>query len=63
VLLDGNAASHRALWLLRKENPEWRSVVMRSRGYQAAKLSTLAQELGCQFTCYNKVKALPCGRR
>jgi hypothetical protein len=31
--LDGNAASHRALRLLRQENPEWRSVVVRSRRY------------------------------
>ena len=31
--LDGNAASHRALRLLRQENPEWRSVVIRSRRY------------------------------
>ena len=28
--LDGNAASHRALRLLRQENPRWRSVVVRS---------------------------------
>jgi len=28
--LDGNAASHRALRLLRQENPEWRSVVTKS---------------------------------
>ncbi len=33
VNLDGNAASHRALRLLRQENPEWRSVVVRSRRY------------------------------
>jgi hypothetical protein len=33
VNLDGNAASHRALRLLRQENPEWRSVVMRSNRY------------------------------
>jgi transposase-like protein len=31
--LDGNAASHRALRLLREENPEWRSVLVRSRRY------------------------------
>jgi transposase-like protein len=31
--LDGNAASHRALRLLRQENPKWRSVVVRSRRY------------------------------
>ena len=30
---DGNAASHRALRLLRQENPEWRSVVVRSNRY------------------------------
>jgi transposase-like protein len=33
VNLDGNAASHRALRLLRQENPEWRSVVVRSSRY------------------------------
>jgi transposase-like protein len=33
VNLDGNTASHRALRLLRQENPEWRSVVVRSRRY------------------------------
>jgi transposase-like protein len=33
VNLDGNAASHRALCLLRHENPRWRSVVVRSRRY------------------------------
>jgi transposase-like protein len=33
VNLDGNAASHRALRLLRQENPEWRSVVVRRRRY------------------------------
>jgi transposase-like protein len=33
VNLDGNAASHRALRLLRQENPEWRSVLVRSRRY------------------------------
>jgi transposase-like protein len=33
VNLDGNAASHRALRLLREENPEWRSVVVRSNRY------------------------------
>jgi transposase-like protein len=33
VNLDGNAASHRALRLLRQENPEWQSVVVRSRRY------------------------------
>jgi transposase-like protein len=33
VNLDGNAASHRALRLLRQENPEWRSVVIRSCRY------------------------------
>jgi transposase-like protein len=31
--LDGNAASHRALRILLQENPEWRSVVVRSRRY------------------------------
>ena len=24
---------------------------------------TVVQAVGCQFICYNKVKALPCGRR
>jgi transposase-like protein len=33
VNIDGNAASHRALRLLRQENPGWRSVVVRSRRY------------------------------
>jgi transposase-like protein len=33
VNIDGNAASHRALRLLRQENPDWRSVVVRSRRY------------------------------
>ena len=33
VNLDGNAASHRALRLLRQENPEWRSVLVRSNRY------------------------------
>lgn len=33
VNLDGNAASHRALCLLRQENPRWQSVVVRSRRY------------------------------
>jgi transposase-like protein len=33
VNIDGNAATHRALQLLREENPEWRSVVVRSRRY------------------------------
>lgn len=33
VNLDGNAASHRALRLLRQENPRWQSVVVRSRRY------------------------------
>jgi hypothetical protein len=33
VNLDGNAASHRALRLLRQEHPEWQSVVVRSRRY------------------------------
>jgi transposase-like protein len=33
VNLDGNAASHRALRLLRQENLEWRSVVVRSSRY------------------------------
>src|SRR5271170_7198993 len=33
VNIDGNAASHRALRLLRQENPEWRSVVVRSNRY------------------------------
>jgi transposase-like protein len=31
--LDGNAASHRALWVLRQENPDWQSVEIRSRRY------------------------------
>src|SRR6267154_4733838 len=31
--VDGNAASHRALRLLRQENPEWRFVEIRSRRY------------------------------
>lgn len=31
--LDGNSATHRALRLLRQENPEWRSVLVRSRRY------------------------------
>jgi transposase-like protein len=31
--LDGNAASHRALHLLRQESPEWKSVAIRSRRY------------------------------
>jgi transposase-like protein len=31
--LDGNAASHRALRLLRQENPEWQSIAIRSRRY------------------------------
>jgi transposase-like protein len=33
VNLDGNAASHRALRFLRKEDPDWRAVVVRSRRY------------------------------
>jgi transposase-like protein len=33
VNLDGNAASHRALRLLRQENPRWQSVLVRSRRY------------------------------
>lgn len=33
VNLDGNAASHRALRLLADENPEWKSVVVRSCRY------------------------------
>ena len=33
VNIDGSAASHRALRLLRLEDPEWRSVVVRSRRY------------------------------
>jgi len=33
VNLDGNAATHRALRSLRRENPDWRSVVVRSRRY------------------------------
>jgi transposase-like protein len=33
VNIDGNAASHRALRLLREENPEWRPVVVRSCRY------------------------------
>jgi transposase-like protein len=31
--LDGNAASHKALSMLRQENPDWRSVEIRSRRY------------------------------
>jgi transposase-like protein len=31
--LDGNAASHRALFVLPQENPEWQSVEIRSRRY------------------------------
>src|ERR1700677_328802 len=31
--LDGNAATHRALRVLRQEDPKWRSVVIRSRRY------------------------------
>jgi transposase-like protein len=31
--LDGNAASHRALWVLRQENADWQSVEIRSRRY------------------------------
>ena len=31
--LDGNAASHRALRLLRQENPRWQNVNVRSRRY------------------------------
>jgi transposase-like protein len=33
INLDGNAASHRALRLLRKQDPRWRSVIVRSRRY------------------------------
>jgi transposase-like protein len=33
INLDGNAATHRALRLLRQENPVWRSVVVRSCRY------------------------------
>jgi transposase-like protein len=33
VNLDGNSASHRALRLLRQENPRWQSVDVRSRRY------------------------------
>jgi transposase-like protein len=33
VNLDGNAASHRALRLLRQEHPGWQSVIVRSRRY------------------------------
>ncbi|MGH8137069.1 MAG: IS6 family transposase [Steroidobacteraceae bacterium] len=33
VNVDGNAATHRALRLLRKEDPDWRAVVVRSRRY------------------------------
>jgi len=33
VNLDGNSATHRALRLLRQEDPEWRSVLVRSRRY------------------------------
>ena len=33
VNLDGNAATHRALRLLRKQDPRWRSVVVRCRRY------------------------------
>jgi transposase-like protein len=31
--LDGNAPSHRALFVLRQENPDWESVEIRSRRY------------------------------
>src|SRR6202789_2201659 len=31
--LDGNAASHKALSILRQENPDWQSVEIRSRRY------------------------------
>jgi hypothetical protein len=31
--LYGNAASHRALWVLRQQNPDWQSVEIRSRRY------------------------------
>jgi transposase-like protein len=31
--LDGNAASHRALRVLRQNNPDWKSVEIRSRRY------------------------------
>jgi transposase-like protein len=31
--LDGNAASHRALRVLRQENPEWQAVEIRTRRY------------------------------
>ena len=33
VNLDGNAASHRAVRLLRQEDPRWQSVLVRSRRY------------------------------
>jgi transposase-like protein len=33
VNIDGNAATHRALRLLREENPEWQSVAVRCRRY------------------------------
>jgi transposase-like protein len=33
VNLDGNAASHRALRVLRQENPDWRSILVRSCRY------------------------------
>jgi transposase-like protein len=33
VNVDGNTATHRALRLLGQENPDWRSVVIRSRRY------------------------------
>jgi transposase-like protein len=33
VNLDGNAATHRALRLLRRQDPRWRSVVVRCRRY------------------------------
>lgn len=33
INLDGNAASHRALRLLRRQDPRWRSVVVRCRRY------------------------------
>jgi transposase-like protein len=33
INLDGNAASHRALRLLRKQDPRWRTVIVRSRRY------------------------------
>jgi len=33
INLDGNAATHRALLFLRRQDPRWQSVVIRSRRY------------------------------